>query len=79
MSTLTIGNIKWNIAAYESKSAYVYSNSHAILFDPASKAYVLMARGNVVYRAKHVSECLEAATGVILDDCASKCVPVWNW
>jgi hypothetical protein len=78
MSTLTIGNIKWNIAHYESKSAYTFGNSHAILFDPASKAYVLMARGNVVYRAKHASECLEVATGVILDDCVSKYVPSWE-
>jgi len=76
MSTLTIGSIIWHIHSHEGKAAFVFSNSHAIMFHEGM--YVIVSKGNTVYMNKSVSECLKASTDIILDSLAENIVPCWE-
>ena len=83
MSTLMIGNLKWETSRHEGKTAFVFGKTHAVLFQPSSLPankgfYLVVEQGKPVHVNESVSECLEASTGIVLDYLARQFVPSWE-
>lgn len=79
MSTLTMGNLTWDIQSHEGKAAFVYGVTHAIVWHPASKGSNILEKGEPVFWSKFASECLTEANGIVLDYFARMFTPSWEY
>ena len=78
MNTLNIDNIQWIIVSAFGKPAFVYADSHSIMYDPNKRCFKLYEGLNTIVQRQTASECLKIATKVIYNYAARAFVPMWE-
>lgn len=75
--TLSVAGIAWSYQKYNGRVAFCYRH-HAIVFDCNSGYYQIKERGETVFAARSVSECLQNAAEYVWDYYASQITPSWE-
>lgn len=77
IGTLTVQGISWCYLKHNGRVAFGFGH-HSITFDPCSGYYHIKERGETVFAARSVTECLENAAEIVFDFYASQITPSWE-
>lgn len=77
-TTLTVQGIVWECSKFNGRVAFRCA-PHSIIFDPWSGFYQIREKGETVFVARSVAECLENAAEIIFDFYADSIVPSWEF
>lgn len=75
--TLSVQGIKWAYMRCHGRVAFAF-RYHSIHFDPWSGYYQIREKGETIFAARSVTECLENAAEYVWDFHADKLTPSWE-
>ena len=75
-TTLTVQGIVWQSLKYNGKIGFK-TDHHAVVFNIDKQLHCVMQDGQCRFMGS-VSECLEAASGIVFDFYAHRIVPSWE-
>lgn len=76
-TTVQVKGIVWQARRYEGKLAFSFQ-SVAVFYNAETAQHEAWSLGKLIYATKHIGDCLEVITPVVLDALANQFIPSWD-